>query len=400
MKRSIFIITLLLTVLILFAQAEADQEVEEAMQELEEEMQEVRVEMEKVSDSGEIIVRTTTRGSGRAYMGVYAADLSISKAQDLNYSGEYGIVINRISSNSPAQKYNLMSNDILMRIDNHEMKNYKTFVRVLRGYSPGEEAMLTIFRGGKEIQIDFKFGSVGTSFETEYFDTSDYADNSKETGRGGFGWTPQIYQPDMDDINHIMEEFGFSKIDDNGLFMHGLHGNFHVGKKFYLGGSYYWYPELSRSRNYVTPDGIYTTRKLRYWTKYWGVSLDRRFRLASWLTSSIGFTVGKSESMIKVTQTSSQAGDVTWENISEGMDLNGNNQIELKKEYIIFHPRLATYIKILDWLRIRAEAGYMLGYSWHSGWSAKMMDRSFDMEDSPNTSYNGLTFSIGPWLGF
>ncbi len=400
MRRSILIIVLLLTVWGLSAQTEVDQEMNETMQELDEEINEVHVELDRLKDSGNVVVRTTTSGSSRAYMGVYAADLSLSKARELKYTGSYGIIINRISSNSPAQKFNLMANDILMKIDDHEMDDYKTFTRVLKEYSPGDKAKLTIFRVGEEKEIDFVFGGRGVTIEDEYFTLGDYGEDSKETGHGGFGWTPQIYRPDMDDVNHIMNEFGFSDLDDNGMFMHGFHGNFHVGKKFYLGGTYCWYPELSRSRNYVTADSVQTTRKLRYWTNYWGVSLDRRFRLASWLTTSIGFTVGKSESMIKVTQTSSQAGDVSWENISDGMDMNGNNQLELKKEYIIFHPRVATYWKILDWLRIRAEAGYMFGYSWHSGWKAKMMDKSFDMEDSPNTSYNGLTFSIGPWLGF
>ncbi len=402
MKRITLLLVLLLTIWGLIAQSEeTDQELQETMVELQAEIDDVRAEMKDISGDSDVRVRVETRvSSSKAYMGIYSADLSLTRARELGYKGDYGIVINRISYNTPADKYNLKADDILMKIDDNEITNYKVFLKTLEDYSPGDEVKLTIFRDGEEKVIDFTFGRKGNSFEEEYFTLKDYNDDSASTGHGGFGWTPELYQPDMDDLNHIMNQFGFSDMDDSGLLMQGFHGNFHVGGKFYLGGSYFWYPELSRSKNHVTEDGVMTTRRLRYWTNYWGVSLDRRFRLASWLTTSVGFTVGKSTSMVKITQTAADAGNVNWENIADGMDMSGNNHLELKKEYMIFHPRVATYIKILSWLRLRAEAGYMLGYSWHSGWQAKMMDKSFDMEGSPNTSYNGLTFSIGPWLGF
>ncbi len=415
MKRFMILLIVLLAVWGLTAQEatteaeKAQQELQESEQELQEAYDETQAEMEEVKEQMRIISSTSADGvnvtveydtSQKAFMGIFASNLSLTKARDLNYTGDYGIIINRISENTAADKYRLMANDILMKIDDNKLYDYKTFTNVLSQYSPGDEAVLTLFRAGEEITQDFEFGQRGKSVETAYFTVDDYMEDADRTGHGGIGWTPQLYHPDLDDINYIMNKFGFSDLDDKGLFMHGIHGNFHVGKNFYLGGSYYWYPELSRSRNYVTADSVNTTRKLRYYTKYWGISLDRRFRIASWMTTSVGFTAGKSTTSIKVAQTASDAGNVTWGDIETGMDMSGNNQLELKKEYIIFHPRVATYIKILDWLRIRAEAGYMFGYSWHSGWQAKMMDKSFDMADSPNTSYDGWTFSIGPWLGF
>ena len=55
--------------------------------------------------------------------------------------------------------------------------------------------------------------------------------------------------------------------------------------------------------------------------------------------------------------------------------------------------------RILDWLSMRTEVGYVGSYS-IDGWTAKFNGESVQLENEPDVSMDGLTISIGPWFGF
>jgi hypothetical protein len=82
------------------------------------------------------------------------------------------------------------------------------------------------------------------------------------------------------------------------------------------------------------------------------------------------------------------------------MDSSSNNAIEIEKNYIMFQPKAVVMYKILDWLSIRAEGGYIISHSFTNGWNAISCDDDFEIENSPETSFDGYTISIGPWFGF
>jgi hypothetical protein len=56
--------------------------------------------------------------------------------------------------------------------------------------------------------------------------------------------------------------------------------------------------------------------------------------------------------------------------------------------------------RVNSWLGFRAEGGYMLSYSYHNGWNADLCGDAYEVENSPNTSFDGFTISVGPWFGF
>ncbi|MDP8226241.1 MAG: hypothetical protein P9L89_01180, partial [Candidatus Celaenobacter polaris] len=68
--------------------------------------------------------------------------------------------------------------------------------------------------------------------------------------------------------------------------------------------------------------------------------------------------------------------------------------------YILLQPKFEMIYRLTDWLGIRAAVGYMLSYSYHSGWNANICDDIFEVTNSPETKLDGLTISVGPWFGF
>ena len=72
----------------------------------------------------------------------------------------------------------------------------------------------------------------------------------------------------------------------------------------------------------------------------------------------------------------------------------------MKRDYFLFQPKAVAMYRILDWLAIRAEGGYMMSHATSSGWQANFAGTDYSIEGSPNTSLDGFTFTIGPWFGF
>jgi hypothetical protein len=66
----------------------------------------------------------------------------------------------------------------------------------------------------------------------------------------------------------------------------------------------------------------------------------------------------------------------------------------------MFQPKATVMYRLIDWLSIRAEGGFMLSHSYTNGWDAISCEDNFEIANSPETPYQGYTISIGPWFGF
>jgi hypothetical protein len=57
--------------------------------------------------------------------------------------------------------------------------------------------------------------------------------------------------------------------------------------------------------------------------------------------------------------------------------------------------------RVLSWLGLRAEVGYTYGYSLTKDWRVRgLAGESFEVSGSPDTPFQGMTATIGPWFGF
>ncbi len=338
---------------------------------------------------------------GGAFIGIFTDDMTLDQAYQKGYRELFGILITGISQGSPAQKYKLMVDDILMKIDANNIANKDQLLKILQSYAPGDTAHFTIFRNKEQLVIPFVLGSKSKPVENVPGTISiTTKKKSHSVGYGGGSWTPVWFMLNTDDVNyalkHVKNNMGsdFKEISNKGLFLNGGAGKGNVGKGFFIGGMGAGY---QLKRNYLDVDD--STHKMRYAVSFGGVTLDKRFHIAKHITGSIGFLLGGGEQSLVITEerSVSPTGGYHWDDISSVNLVK--NEVNMKRGYIVFQPKTELIYNLLSWLAIRGEVGYMMGYSSQDGWIVTN-NHDAQVKNSPNTSFDNLTFSIGPWFGF
>jgi hypothetical protein len=410
MKKVLLVLILALTIALFAEESEIAQE-EQITQEIQEDIDEAMAEnadaMDEIKDVAGIEVNYSSNQSNKAFMGVTSTDLCMSKMQELGYNKMYGVLITGVTANSAADFFRLGKDDIIMKIGKYKVTNSKEFSKILSFYRAGDQAIIKIFRLGKEMEIDFVFGSRNSKLIKEnnkiiLVDRSSKPDTPKgkkrlSGGTGGGSWLPIWFNGDFDDINSVLSSNGLDDLanieimDKKGILLHGGAGKGNVGKNWMLGGMGAGY---SYTTSRKTDNG--DTRKINVEVGYWGITLDKRHSFTKKITVAAGFMIGGAHQSVKLTQTDA---DFNWDFTDES-EVANSSILSMRKDYIIFQPKAVAMYRILDWLAIRAEGGYIMSHALESGWKAKMGGNDYTVNDSPNSPFDGITFTIGPWFGF
>ncbi len=336
----------------------------------------------------------TTQGesSDAAFFGIFVEDITFPKAQALNFTEQYGIIITGVSKNTPAWEYRLLEDDIIMAINGEKVMNTKTFDRIRAKLRAGDQIVLEIFRGGSIEKIDMVLGSRASRSVTV---TETSTKKKLSPGYGGGTWIPMYFAPDMTDVNNLLVNLGFDEQPKDGFVMYGFGGKGNVGKGYFIGG-YIAGHEDTQKTALTDSSGISIGSKwMRYSNSMGGVTFDKRVPITSKLISSAGLMLGGGSQSIEVTNTNAQ---YDWSNL--GDDTFFTNYI-LSRGYVVVQPRVELMYRILGWLAIRAEVGYTYGYAPSKSWKIRgISSDEFSVVNSPSTEYQGLNVSIGPWFGF
>jgi hypothetical protein len=332
------------------------------------------------------------------FFGIYPAELDFPKAQELNYPNSYGVLITGVVPNSPAYQYRLVEDDIIMEIGGKKAMNLKEFDKLKAAYRAGDAVKLTIFRAGEIKTIDFVFGSKEPKEVTVEGEDNEKPTKAKlSVGDGGGTWIPMWYQADMDDVNDLVQSLGFDALPDNGLLTQGLGGKGNIGKGWFLGGQGGWYSDSKKTAEFdiaSNPTGY--TNYMKYKMSFGGATLDKRFAIAKGVTTSFGFMLGGASQTVEVLHSNSQ---YNWPTTGDLLD--GNTYAKISRSYLLVQPRAELMIHFLSWLGIRGEVGYMYGYAPRKGWKVRHMESDdYELKGSPDTPFQGMTVSIGPWFGF
>jgi len=397
MKKILLVgmVILLLGSVALFAQEQTAEESYEIQMEIDAAMEEV----EQALDELDIDVLVSRTSEETPKMGVFLSNMDFEDAYKMHYPYCYGVYVTGVSQDGPAQKAGIVKGDIIMEFDGKKAKFESNLVKLIKSKNIGDEVKVKIFRDEEILIADL---SLATLKSKEMIITKDGMKIKKKkklsVGFGGGGWIPVWFVDDneFEDINHILEAYGFSGLDEKGILMHGGGGNGNVGKGWFIGGMGAGYT-IDKKKGHVTSDGDSVTRRMLYSNGYGGVTLDKRFAITKNLVTSLGFMLGWGGHNLQISQTD---GDYDWFELNDDMDSSANNAIELEKNYIMFQPKAVVMYKVLDWLSIRAEGGYMLSHSYTGGWDAISCEDNFVVANSPETPYQGYTISIGPWFGF
>ena len=332
-----------------------------------------------------------------AYFGLYLEDLTFPKAQELSYPHTYGVLITGVVKESPSWHYRLRQDDIIMQIGNKQTTNNATMDKIQQSLRASDQISITIFRDGKVESLDMTLGSRSGSLTQSSSSPTKIKKQKLFAGYGGGSWIPMWIDLDMGDINGLIGNpaLGFNKVRNNGLLQQGGGGKGPIGRNFFLGGQLTSYSDTKKKTNPI--DSNYHIW-LRQSNMMGGVTLDRRIPITKNLISSLGLMVGAANHELEFLNTDS---NYDWIDLPNTIPSSNNTHILLKKSFLLVQPRAELMYRFLPWLGLRAEVGYAYGYPLTEDWRVQGLDNeNYEVTNSPNTKYEGLTLSIGPWFGF
>ena len=100
----------------------------------------------------------------RAVLGITMKPIDDKIAEELKLSSRNGVYIDEVSKSGAADKAGIKAGDILIAIDSVKITNPASVQEAVSRFSPGDHAVVTVLRDGKELKLDVTF--MGTSQDT------------------------------------------------------------------------------------------------------------------------------------------------------------------------------------------------------------------------------------------
>ena len=100
----------------------------------------------------------------RAVLGISMKPIDDKIAEELKLSSRNGVYIDEVSKSGAADKAGIKAGDILIAIDSTKITNPASVQEPVSRFSPGDNAVVTVLRDGKELKLDVTFK--GTSQDT------------------------------------------------------------------------------------------------------------------------------------------------------------------------------------------------------------------------------------------
>ena len=100
----------------------------------------------------------------RAVLGIAMKPIDDKIAEELKLSSRNGVYIDEVSKSGAADKAGIKAGDVLIAIDSTKITNPASVQETVSRFSPGDNAVVTVLRDGKELRLDVTFK--GTSQDT------------------------------------------------------------------------------------------------------------------------------------------------------------------------------------------------------------------------------------------
>lgn len=94
----------------------------------------------------------------RAYLGVSILDLSEQLGDYFGASGGKGALVEKVESDSPAEKAGLRAGDVIIAMDGQRIKSYEDVTEFLADADPGDTARVTVLRDRQETTFEVTLG--------------------------------------------------------------------------------------------------------------------------------------------------------------------------------------------------------------------------------------------------
>jgi len=108
----------------------------------------------------QIIATGKVTHTGRAALGIRAADVNSTTAAQDNLSVDHGALIVSVNSNGAAAQAGLQVGDVIVQIDNQAVNDTSSLTDALANKNPGDTVSVRIYRGTQQLTINVKLGEL------------------------------------------------------------------------------------------------------------------------------------------------------------------------------------------------------------------------------------------------
>jgi serine protease Do len=95
---------------------------------------------------------------GGSWLGVETQEVTSDKAKEFKLPAERGVVLDKITPDSPASKAGLKENDVVTEINGQHVEGAVQFRRMIREIPAGRNVQLTVWRDGRTQTINLTLG--------------------------------------------------------------------------------------------------------------------------------------------------------------------------------------------------------------------------------------------------
>jgi len=155
------------------------------------------------------------KASTLTYLGIYATPVNPSVSNQLNLTANFYLNVERVESNSPAEKGGVQKFDLLMQFNDQVLINPEQLKCLVRSKKPGEEVVLTILRKGKKEMITLTLGKINRTIERRF----------PHLDRGYFP-----FQADPIDRDNFLNDSSINDLIDRYTENHSFHFNNSLGR--------------------------------------------------------------------------------------------------------------------------------------------------------------------------
>ena len=117
--------------------------------------------------------------TNKPFIGITPGTMTQQMAQQYRYSVSEGVFVYSVEPGSAAEKAGLQMGDVILRIDDKEIKDTSDLTAAKKGYSAGDTATFTVYRGGETVQLEL-------TFDVTPEDTTTDAPAQNNTQNGGY----------------------------------------------------------------------------------------------------------------------------------------------------------------------------------------------------------------------
>jgi serine protease Do len=134
---------------------------------------------------------------GPSWLGVETREVTADTAKELKLPAEHGVVVGRVTEDSPAAKAGLKEKDVITEVNGQRVEGAAQFRRMVHEIPPGRTAQLTVWRDGRAQTLTVTLGQAEEGHRAWM-----------KAAPGAFAFRmPEVEMPDMPAIAGFGDDF-------------------------------------------------------------------------------------------------------------------------------------------------------------------------------------------------